>query len=119
MNSCLNESDGKPEITSSIIKLAEKSYSFDRIESLENEWFVEHPQLNKYIGILHNRKNSFKVNAITDGQLEQLIMELVESTEPNSDIAIKAAHSYINSPYPSCSFTWNKSDKIFYIFYIK
>ena len=35
VNSCLKGSQGKTEITTSIIKLAEKSYSADRIESLK------------------------------------------------------------------------------------
>jgi hypothetical protein len=74
VNSCLRESQGKSEITSSTIKLAEKSYSADRIESLKYEWFVEHPLLEKYIEILHHRNRNFKVSTISDEQLELLVL---------------------------------------------
>tara|TARA_R110001583_G_scaffold157047_1_gene308972 strand:+ start:592 stop:2241 length:1650 start_codon:yes stop_codon:yes gene_type:complete len=101
VNSCLRESQGKSEITSSIIKLAEKSYSADRIESLKYEWFVEHPMLDKYIDVLHHRSSSFKVSSIGDEELEFLILSLVERSELNSDIATKSAHSYMKSNYPT------------------
>ncbi|KEI70781.1 P-loop ATPase, Sll1717 family [Endozoicomonas elysicola] len=101
VNACLNESQGKSEITSSIIKLAEKSYSVDRIESLKYEWFVEHPALDKYIDLLHNRNSNFKVSAITDDQLEFLILELAEFPEENSDIAVRSAYAYMKTGYPA------------------
>ncbi len=118
VNSCLNESQGKSEITSSIIKVAEKSYSTDRIESLKYEWFVEHPQLEKYIEVLHHRNSNFKVSSITDEQLELLILDLVESPELNADIAVKSAHSYIKSGYPTSQSYMNQlRQNILYILY--
>lgn len=101
VNACLNESQGRSDITSSIIKLAEKSYSLDRIESLKYEWFVEHPSLEKYIDLLHDRHSNFKVSAITDDQLEFLILELAEIPEEKSDIAVRSSHSYMKSEYPA------------------
>lgn len=101
VNACLAESQGKTEITASIIKLAEKSYSVDRIESLKYEWFVEHPLLDKYIDVLHRRKSNFKAGAISDDQLELLILDLAECPESNADIAVKSAHAYMKVGYPS------------------
>ncbi|AMO67328.1 P-loop ATPase, Sll1717 family [Zhongshania aliphaticivorans] len=101
VNACLIESQGKTEITASIIKLAEKSYSVDRIESLKYEWFVEHPLLDKYIDVLHRRNSNFKAGTISDDQLELLILELAECPESNADIAVKSAHSYMKIGYPS------------------
>ncbi|MGJ8647093.1 MAG: P-loop ATPase, Sll1717 family [Marinomonas colpomeniae] len=100
VNACLKESQGKKEITSSIIKLAEKAYSLDRIESLKYEWFVEHPLLDKYIDILHHRNSSFKVSNISDEELEILILELVDNSKLNEDIATKSAQLYMKSNYP-------------------
>lgn len=101
VNFCLKESQGKSQITSSIIKVAEKSYSADRIESLKYEWFVEHPLLGKYIEILHHKSTNFKVSSITDEQLELIILELAESPELNLDAVVKSAHSYMKSKYPA------------------
>ncbi len=118
VNSCLNESQGKSEISTSIIKLAEKTYSADRIESLKYEWFVEHPQLDKYIDLLHHKNSNFKVNSISDEQLEQLILELVESPELDSDIAVKSAHSFMKSEYPSSqAYMIQLRQNILYILY--
>ncbi len=101
VNACLNESQGKSEISTAMIKVAEKSYSLDRIDSLKYEWFVEHPLLEKYIDLLHNKSRSFKVNIITDGDLEILILELVDDTNLNADVAVKSAISYLKSEYPA------------------
>ncbi len=118
VNSCLIEAQGKTEITAPIIKLAEKSYSLDRIESLKYEWFVEHPLLEKYIDLLHHKNSSFKVGLIEDGELELLVLELVENTDEYEDIAVKSAYSYINSDY-SISHTYMKQlrQNIFFILY--
>jgi len=118
VNFCLKESQGKNEITNSIIKLAEKSYSADRIESLKYEWFVEHPLLDKYIDILHHRNSNFKVGAISDEQLELLILELAEAPDLNADIAVKSAHAYMKSKYPaSDAYMVQLRQNILYILY--
>jgi hypothetical protein len=101
VNACLNESQGKSEISTSVIKIAEKSYSLDRIDSLKYEWFVEHPLLENYIDLLHNKSRSFKVSTITDEALEILILELVDDANLNEDIAVKSANAYLKSEYPA------------------
>ena len=100
VNFCLTESEGKSEITSSIVKLAEKGYSQDRVESLKHEWFVEHPTLQKYLDILVQKTDRFKVSVLTSDILESLILELVEHQDADADIAIKSAHDFFGSSYP-------------------
>ena len=118
VNSCLNESQGKSVITASVIKLAEKSYSADRVESLKYEWFVEHPLLEKYIDILHQRSSNFKASTITDDQLESLILNLIESPEITADIAVKAAHAYMKNEYPSSNaYLAQLKQNVLYILY--
>lgn len=118
VNSCLKESQGKTEITASIIKVAEKSYSIDRIDSLKYEWFVEHPLLGKYIDLLHHRNTNFKAGSISDEQLEQLILELAEIPELNADIAVKSAYAYMKSEYPtSNSYMAQLRQNILFILY--
>jgi hypothetical protein len=118
VNTCLKEAQGKTEITSSIIKLAEKTYSSDRIESLKDEWLVEHPKLDSYIGILNHRSSSFKVNSISDETLEMLILELTDGSEESSDIAEKAAHGFVRTGYPgSLTYMATLRQNILYILY--
>ncbi|PWI34156.1 DNA repair ATPase [Vibrio albus] len=100
VNECLIESQGKTQITPTIMKLAEKSYSSKRIESLKYEWFVEHPALDHYIDILNKKTARFKVNSIVDSEIEDLILRITESKYQYEDSVIKSAVSYLNSKYP-------------------
>jgi hypothetical protein len=101
VNECLKEAQGKTEISNTDIKLAEKTYSAGRVESLQYEWYVEHPMLGKYLDILHHKNASFKASTISDGELESLVMELAEQPDKDSDIAVKIAHNFMNSEYPA------------------
>ncbi|WP_163391837.1 P-loop ATPase, Sll1717 family [Enterovibrio norvegicus] len=100
VNSCFSESQGKTEITNSIIQLAEKNYSAGRKESLEYEWFVEHPFLGKYIDILSHKSSRFKFSELSKEELEPLILDLVEVPSENEDIVVKSANEYYKSEYP-------------------
>ena len=100
VNECLKEAEGKTEITNSIIKLAEKTYSVSRAEALQYEWQVEHPTLNLYIDTLHQRKSSFRSSTITDQELDALVLELVDIPLEHADAAVRNAHSYMTSSYP-------------------
>ncbi|WDE04101.1 DNA repair ATPase [Thalassomonas viridans] len=100
INECLSEAQNKTEITSSIIKSAEKSYSLERKESLEYEWFVEHKHLKVYIDILHDRKKNFKVSEIKKEELEQIILQISEDKSAYADDVITTSQLYLNSEYP-------------------
>ena len=99
VNKCLIEAQGKTEITSAIIKKAEQAYSLDRLESLRYEWMVEHPNLEKYLSLLHQSNASFKVNLIND-EVENLMLEFAVAGNIYKDAAVEAAHNYVNAKYP-------------------
>lgn len=101
VNECLIESQGKNEITNSIVKLAEKTYSVGRRESLNYEWFVEHPHLDRYIDFLSQKKSIFKVSGISTEELESLLLELAGASLEGADMAVRNAHDYMNSDYPA------------------
>ncbi|MBE9525727.1 MAG: DNA repair ATPase [Proteobacteria bacterium] len=118
INECLKEAQGKTEISGSDIKLAEKTYSTGRVDSLKYEWYVEHPTLDKYIDILHHKKSSFRASMITDDDLEALVIELADTTGKDSDLAVKNSHSYMNSEYPaSDSYLAQLRKNVIYILY--
>jgi hypothetical protein len=118
VNFCLQESQGKSEITALTIKLAEKSYSLDRIESLKYEWFVEHPLLNEYIEVLHKRNRKFKVSSIADDQLDIILLKLIASAEIDDDIAVKSAKEYMKSSFPATgTHMFELRQNILYILY--
>lgn len=118
VNNCLIEAQGKTEITGTIIKLAEKTYSLDRIESLKYEWFVEHPYLEKYINLLNHKPTGFRASTITKEDLEELILELGDCSSPDGDSVVKLAHKYLNSQYPEAdTYITEIRKNIFYILY--
>ncbi|AJQ94168.1 P-loop ATPase, Sll1717 family [Gynuella sunshinyii] len=100
VNHCLIESEGKTEITGSIVKMAEKGYSYDRLESLKYEWFVEHPNLEKYIDMLHKMKKRFKVGIVDNSIFDKLIEKLFDQDTSRADDVVKLAYEYINNSYP-------------------
>ncbi len=101
VNFCLIESEGKAEVTSSIVKLAEKVYSHDRVESLKYEWFVEHPHLKHYIDLLHQKPQKFKVSSIKDEQLNSLVEHLLSEPTSKPDEPTRLANLYLESKYPN------------------
>jgi len=118
VNACLSEAQGKSEISGSIIKNAEKCYSSERRESLEYEWFVEHPQLGYYIDILHDKRKSFKVNEIEDNTFEMLILQLSELNVNYEDIVILTAKQFMKSEYPlSASILQMFKKNLFFVLY--
>lgn len=101
VNECLKEAQGKAEITGSIIKVAEKAYSINRLESLTYEWYVEHPLLGRYINFLHDRTSSFKASSITDDELENLVVDVAEFSGDELDAVVQCSRSYMGSEFPA------------------
>lgn len=101
VNDCLIEAQGKTQITNNVVQVAEKNYSLGRLESLTYEWFVEHPNLSKYLAFLGQKKSSFKVNSISNEELETLVLELSSEPLEGADLLVKTAHEYMSSKYPS------------------
>jgi len=118
VNECFSEAQGKTEITPAIINAAEKNYSAGRLESLQYEWFVEHPFLNRYIELLNHNTSRFKVSELTKEKVEPLIFEIAGSYDQSSDAVVKSAHDYFNSTYPQTSLYLNQlTQNLLYILY--
>lgn len=97
INECFSQSQGKSQIVNSTIKLAEKIYSHERVESLCYEWYVEHPLLSYYFKFLEKRPHSFKVNTITKDEISSFITSLLEKSMEISDELTKVSHEYFNA----------------------
>ena len=118
VNFCFKEAQDKTEITNSIIKLAEKNYSIDRLESIKDEWSAEHPFLNQYVRFLHQKSSSFKLSLVPKEDFELLALELSDSPPNIADAAIKSAIDYSKSSYPKNeSYLAQFIKNVFYILY--
>lgn len=117
VNECLIQSQGKSSITGSTIKLAEKIYSSERVESLRYEWYVEHPLLDHYINFLEKRNHSFKFNTVEKRELDTFVTELLERTMDISDEVTRISHKYFNSDVVSDLLIRELKQSILYVLY--
>lgn len=63
-NKCIKYANGKSEITSEIVKMAELDYSRSRVSAIEDEWRENFPFVSDLIGLLKGEKESFTFTSI-------------------------------------------------------
>lgn len=99
VNECLVEAEGASEISAGTIKKAEQVYSHNRLESLQYEWFVEHPLLSTYVEVLSKKSTNFRAKTLSEEELEELVIKLSYEADPNDsskDIVIQTSEKYMN-----------------------
>jgi hypothetical protein len=82
-NACISQADGQPIMTIDIVLLAEGIYSRDRLTALVYEWGSIYPNLRHISGLLKNKPENFKVESLTQSELEDNCFSLVLS-DPTS-----------------------------------
>jgi hypothetical protein len=118
VNECLSEAQGRSIISGSIVQAAEKQYSIGRLESLQYEWFVEHPNLTKYIDIFNNKPPRIKVSDISREDVERLTLEIIEKKYDYEDTVVTCAREYYNSSYPqNITIQSNLVNNLVYVLY--
>lgn len=89
-NECFNSAYGKTNITSQILKEAEKNYSKKRFKALCFEWVDDYPLLEDYCRIIPGPHGSFKHSSISNSSIEKLALDLSikEAKDPIKDLAL-------------------------------
>lgn len=87
VNDCLELCSGRPDISASIIKEAESTYSSERLQSLANEWNIVLPDLMHTSRLLFGLPSRFDVSVITEeylhGKFEEIALSLChDSLDP-------------------------------------
>ena len=95
-NYCIGHAPNRPKFTVSILKQAEVEYSKFRLESLEDEWNANYPNLSFFRKIIENRKSRFKVSDIVDKQIEDICLELLISDSPKEGPLYQYANQFID-----------------------
>jgi hypothetical protein len=87
VNSCLELSGGSKEITSTLIKQAEKNYSRVRRQALQEEWKSSYPTLDKLIDLLASySKEGFLFSDLLNTPLvEELALNIAVSNKIDFD----------------------------------
>lgn len=94
VNECLELCAGRPNISATIIKDAEKNYSAERLQSLSNEWSIILPDLMHTSRLLFGLNFHFKVSELTQDFLGAKFEEIAISlNEMSCDPITKVLYS--------------------------
>lgn len=74
-NKTVEQADNKTQFTSSIIKMAEPSYSIERLNALEDEWAENYGDISKCYGFLFGIHNGFNIFNIKEELFSDLLFE--------------------------------------------
>lgn len=69
-NTCIQQADGKPEISQKAIRDAEGVYSRERLRALADEWYGLYPNLFHLVDLLKRRPQVFEIEDISKSELE-------------------------------------------------
>ena len=76
-NKCVENIDGAQVLTEDIIKRAEFSYSESRLQSIQDEWQADHPNLRNFIYILHRISSTFMLSDIDSDEIDRIQKNLI------------------------------------------
>lgn len=74
INICINNADGKTEITFSNIRKSEEKYSEKRLNSIEDEWEENYGELSVLYKFLRGFKNGFTLNDLSEDNFSEFIL---------------------------------------------
>ncbi|MDP3331923.1 MAG: hypothetical protein Q8Q40_10885 [Methylococcaceae bacterium] len=98
LNECLELCAGRPKISVTIIKEAENNYSYERLQSLSNEWNTILPDLMHTSRLFFGFKDHFEVKIITQDFLQEKFEEIAFSlNERSPDPITKSLYSLYTS----------------------
>lgn len=109
-NHCIVKAVDTQQISGQMLKDAERDYSKSRLISLEDEWQADYPFLSFFVDILRGRFANFKIQDITDDNVEELCIEFAckkcervpencEHQDHVSKIAHKVAHNQLDPKF--------------------
>lgn len=74
-NACIQAAQGKAKVNVQLLKHAEGEWSRSRFRALADEWGGDYPRLLDFAALLQGRAPSFKVETISDAEIEEFCLE--------------------------------------------
>lgn len=100
VNLIFRQAEGRDAITESIVREAEGLYSERRLRALCDEWIVDHKYLNIYCDTLKNKSIRFSLLDITDEDIEEFCIGLIENDDSEVDYMTEwAKRSFASSDW--------------------
>ena len=102
INECIRQAEDKDRISPNVIKSAEESYSYKRLQSLATEWQGIHPNLYHVLKMFHGMRSRFEVSDLTQEYFERRYVDVVSDIENHdADRLTKGLQSLYE---PQCNF---------------
>ncbi|AOV18326.1 hypothetical protein BJI67_00340 [Acidihalobacter aeolianus] len=115
LNFVLERAAGKSSITVDLIQSAEEDYSEERIRSVEHEWASIHPSLAICKSILEKRRDGFRIQEISEDQLNEISMSLAFDDKYIIDSLSASASAYLNHGITSNSFRYDLINALYHV----
>ncbi|MGC9985797.1 MAG: hypothetical protein ABSF35_19500 [Polyangia bacterium] len=75
-NECIAAAVDQSRLTAGALSRAVGNYSRQRLLALADEWSANFPGLLEFTKVLHRRPRSFKLESVTDGEVEELCLSI-------------------------------------------
>ncbi|MCW4469635.1 hypothetical protein OGH69_11705 [Flavobacterium sp. MFBS3-15] len=79
MNHMIENANDKTSFSSDIMSKAEPSYSIERFQALEDEWFENYGKISEVCGFLRGINNGFKLKTISENKFAELYVEDIDT----------------------------------------
>lgn len=90
-NNCIEKSEGKITIQKTTLLAAEGDYSRNRLRSLQDEWFADHPSLIDFTFLLKKQQKNFKIGDLGKKLIEDFCLNyIIEHPERNDKLSLYA-----------------------------
>lgn len=73
-NTCIEQAQGCPTITKTMLFAAEGTYSKNRLRSLQDEWFADYPSLIDFTSVLRKQPSHFEIGEIDRRKVEEFCL---------------------------------------------
>jgi len=113
-NACINEADGKPNITETMVLRAEGEYGRGRLKSLFDEWGADYANLKLFVELLKSRPRKFLYKEVSLNYFADFCLDIAVQTVAEKDSLYRDAFDVADDKLSAGDF----KKKLFLIFHL-
>lgn len=113
-NSCINEADGKANITEAMVLKAEGEYGRGRLKSLFDEWGADYANLKLFVELLKTRSRKFLYKELSLKDFEDFCFNIAVQAVTEKDSLFRDAFNVADNKLSAEDF----KKKLFLIFHL-
>jgi hypothetical protein len=90
-NACIKAAEGQSQISADAVKIAEGSYSRDRLKAIADEWLADYPCFMDFVHLLKEKRSVIRVGELECEALSDLALRIASSdTSSTDDVTVLA-----------------------------